>query len=209
MDEALLQVQRWKEINNTSWVLDLSNLDLTELPPLPNDLEQFNCFNNQLTTLPVLPPNLWLLVCYNNQLTTLPALPLSLGELYCSDNQLMTLPEMPPKLRWLDCNHNQLTMLPSLPPNLVWFNCCNNPLPFFKKENWKRLQHLRLSIYLRSFQRHCRRRLIERKRWQKAEINYAVHGRPGLGLGWFEFCLEPDIDALDYDHRKYNLRAIC
>ena len=56
-------------------ILNLSDLDITELPELPQTLKILYCSNNQLTELPELPQTLEILNCYNNQLKELPELP--------------------------------------------------------------------------------------------------------------------------------------
>jgi hypothetical protein len=55
-----------------SSILDLSSLNLTVLPTLPDTLTKLYCYDNQLTVLPELPDTLTDLFCYNNQLIGLP-----------------------------------------------------------------------------------------------------------------------------------------
>jgi len=88
--------------------LNIGNLNLTELPELPEGLERLYCTNNQLTKLPKLPKGLERLYCDNNQLTELPELPKGLKYLYCGNNKLTKLPEIPKGLRELYCHDNQL-----------------------------------------------------------------------------------------------------
>ncbi len=57
------------EIKIENGVLNVSNMGLTELPELPENLQDLNCINNQLTELPELPENLQKLSCSSNQLT--------------------------------------------------------------------------------------------------------------------------------------------
>ncbi len=114
-----------------SLVLDLSNLDLTELPILPDNLQILYCYYNNLTSLPNnLPDNLQVLNCSRNQLTSLPILPNTIQVLYCNYNQLTSLPEhLPNNLKELNCSRNQLTSLPEhLPNNLKELNCSHNQL---------------------------------------------------------------------------------
>jgi Leucine-rich repeat (LRR) protein len=119
--------------------LDLSNLGLTELPPLvfedPSTLRHLYCYDNQLTSLPQLPSTLVSLYCMGNQLTHLPPLPPTLVELSCRDNQITKLPQLgsegtPSTLRSLNCSNNQLTELPQLPSTLKYLNCEDNPLQY-------------------------------------------------------------------------------
>lgn len=98
--------------------LVLSELGLTELPPLPGNLTVLRCDSNQLTSLPKLPSTLTVLHCHQNHLTSLPELP-SLTSLSCSNNPLFFLPSLPSSLTQLVCMRNHLTSLPRLPCGLL------------------------------------------------------------------------------------------
>ena len=226
MEEAQRRVKAWIERGNTKAWLSLPDLGLSELPELPDSLRGLVCYNNHLETLPALPPSLeWLdcsrnrletlpgllpslrtLWCSDNRLQTLPALPSSLWVLDCYDNRLETLPALPGSLRWLLCWNNRLRTLPALPHSLDALDCYPNPLPFFGLEDWKKLSRLGQSDPFRAFQRHCRWRLIRRRARTKEFLNYAIYGRPGRGVGWFEACEACGIDPDAYDHAKYDLR---
>ncbi len=108
--------------------LNLSFLNLKNIPCLPSGLTWLYCSHNKLQTLPCLPSGLKHLDCYHNQLQTLPDLPSGLEVLYCSNNQLQTLPCLPGGLKNLDCYHNQLQTLPCLPSGLEYLWCYNNQL---------------------------------------------------------------------------------
>lgn len=107
--------------------VDLSQLGLTELPPLPEGIVHLTCSFNKLTSLPELPQSLRSLYCGYNQLTSLPPLP-SLDYLHCQLNQLTSLPTLPPFLLTLLCHTNRLTSLPLLPSTLDILRCGNNQL---------------------------------------------------------------------------------
>lgn len=129
-------------------LLDLSNLNLTSLPILPDEVRGLNCSNNNLTSIEYLPANLMTLYASNNslvsisffpdslriisitenQLTALPNLPSMLSSLNCSNNYLYALPNLPGRLTDLECSYNQLTSLPNLPPELNILNCDHNRL---------------------------------------------------------------------------------
>ena len=108
--------------------LDLNDLDLTELPPLPPNLKRLDCEGNRLTSLPPLPATLEILVCDHNQLTELPPLPPSLKVLSCVRNNLTLLPPLPLTLIELDCEYNQITELPKFPFRLDNLNAKDNPI---------------------------------------------------------------------------------
>ena len=106
-------------------LFNCQNLDLTELPPLRDNVTYLACSNNRLTKLPEhLPETLTFLNCWNNRLTRLPEqLPNTLTDLRCNNNRLTRLPEhLPNSLKILTTNNNYLTKLPKhLPTNLRYF----------------------------------------------------------------------------------------
>jgi hypothetical protein len=124
MQEAKQRIADWIKLNNPSNRLDLSFLNLTELPEIPSNCRIFNCSYNQLTILPEL-PNCRILKCSHNKLTSLPELP-NCRTLYCFDNQLTVLPELP-NCQEIACCNNQLTVLPQL-SNCTLLECENNQL---------------------------------------------------------------------------------
>jgi hypothetical protein len=66
--------------------LDLSRLNLTVYPPIPNSVKHFTCSGNSHAALPDLPASLKYLDCQVNQLTTIPELPASLKNILCDYN---------------------------------------------------------------------------------------------------------------------------
>jgi len=93
MEDAIKKVNEWIERDNPTVMLDLSGLDLTELPSIPGNCQILNCSWNNLRSLPPL-PNCRVLFCWNNELISFPALP-KCGKLYCQYNQLTRLPSLP------------------------------------------------------------------------------------------------------------------
>jgi Leucine-rich repeat (LRR) protein len=115
MQEAIQRIDLWKStIVNGYIVLDLENLNLTELPPIPSNCLMLNCQNNKLTFLPNL--NVVKLNCSNNLLTELPNLPYC-SILKCDNNKLTKIPYLP-NCNYLYCNNNLLTYFPNLPKYL-------------------------------------------------------------------------------------------
>jgi hypothetical protein len=98
METALERIQQCAD-----GILILSELELTELPPLPSSLDKISVDFNSLTTLPKLPPSLTHISCDGNKLTSLPSLHHGLNKLYCFLNPLETLPELPSTLSSLSC----------------------------------------------------------------------------------------------------------
>lgn len=142
------EVQNASEEDLPYIFLDLSDLNLSSLPILPEEVRALNCNNNNLTTIEYLPSNLNMLLASNNSLisiksfpdslrlisirenslTALPELPSMLASLECSNNYLYALPTLPSLLTDLECSYNQLTSLPNLPPELNVLHCDHNQL---------------------------------------------------------------------------------
>ena len=157
MAEAQRIIDEWIAEGDVNKELDLSHLELTTLPRLPDTLEVLRCESNKLTSIPRLPSNLKnmycsdnnltsftrfpkslrILYCLHNQLTELPTLPDGLERLYCTGNELTSLPTLPNSLKVLHCNRNKLTSLPALPNSLKMFQCNNNDLPevYYRRSN--------------------------------------------------------------------------
>ena len=144
---------------------------LTELPPLNDNLKRLNCYYNQLTELPPLNDNLQELYCHYNQLTELPPLNDNLTDLYCSFNQLTELPPLNDNLQELYCHHNQLTWLPPLNNNLTYLYCYYNNIYneniYTNKYIIQTLRNFRNTYYLLKFKTHFKRWLWEKVREPK------------------------------------------
>ena len=98
-------------------ILEITDINIHSLPPLPENLIELYCYENQLTSLPPLPKSLTKFHCYENQLTSLPPLPENLIELYCYENQLTSLPPLPKSLTKFHCYRNpNLTTITGLCP---------------------------------------------------------------------------------------------
>ena len=113
--------------NSHSNYIDVSNLNIKSLPPLPEGLLELDCHSTKITELPELPMTLKKLACYNTRITSLPPLPNTLEQLWCQTTHLTSLPPLPDGLRELTCYNNvQITSLPPLPEGLQELKCHNN-----------------------------------------------------------------------------------
>ena len=114
--------------------LDLSNMDLTELPDMSTVtvLGNFNCSNNKLILLKGRPKEVaGNFDCSWNQLTSLDGAPEKVeGNFDCRNNQLTTLVGAPERIGGIfDCSENQLTSLKGAPKEVSGdFNCSLNQL---------------------------------------------------------------------------------
>jgi len=170
MIEARHRVAAW-----TDGRLNLSGLELTELPPLPATVTYLSCYDNQLTSLPDLPAALTELYCFNNKLTSLPVLPNTLKTLCCGQNKLTSLPALPPTLTNLICSNNELTSLPNLPATLRELYCSYNHLSSLSifpatlellmchKNDLPVYRNVRESIYEYEKRLRCAEKLVEQQ----------------------------------------------
>ena len=107
--------------------LNLNNLGLTSLPPLPDKLKHLHANGNRLATLPELPSGLTKLDASHNQLTALPALPSKLEKLFVVANYLTTLSALPQSLQTIEADYNLLQTLPTYPKKLRYVAINENP----------------------------------------------------------------------------------
>lgn len=108
--------------------LDFHEVEIEQIPKLPDSLVKLVCFSGPISALPPLPQTLIFLECSFTQISSLPPLPASLEYLYCRLGPLQSLPDLPASLKTLVCNTNQLTKLPALPSSLKFLDCSNNSM---------------------------------------------------------------------------------
>ena len=119
---ALRRIRSWKKARNPRKWLNLSYLNLTELPPLPSNLRKLKCYRNSLTTLEGLPKGLKQIWCNSNKFENLKGLPDGLLFISCSDNEnLNSIEDIPDSVRSIrlgDCK--ELTTITLLPNDLEY-----------------------------------------------------------------------------------------
>lgn len=102
-------------------ILHCENNQLTELPQLPDSLEQLHCDNNLLIQLSPLDSN-------GNQLP----MPATLGYLKCSNNHLTVIPTLEVLNRihtgLISCVNNNISKLPNFSSTLLRLRCWDNPI---------------------------------------------------------------------------------
>jgi Leucine-rich repeat (LRR) protein len=126
MTTAQQRIDKWLRDGNPKKWLNLSNLQLTELPPLAPTVRRLNCGNNKLTHLTNIPPSLQYLKCDRNYLVQFPSgLPTSLVFVHCADNTtLVNIDELPDSVTYINmfaCEGVQhILKLPS-DLRILWF----------------------------------------------------------------------------------------
>jgi Leucine-rich repeat (LRR) protein len=114
------------EASRLSGTLNISYMELEQLPELPDNLTTLLCHGNKLTEIQSLPRGLKKLVCCSNKLKSLSDLPTTLEYLMCNGNQLERLPALPKGMKRLLCHDNHLTSIPTLPESLELLGCSGN-----------------------------------------------------------------------------------
>jgi len=108
--------------NRTNW--QVPNLNITSLPPLPDDLVQLVVSRTYITEFPLLPASLIHFDCsYNHDIKRLPPLPEGLIALYCRYNDITEIAALPPNLEAFDCSGTLILRLPPLPATLMSLHC--------------------------------------------------------------------------------------
>lgn len=109
--------------------LELGDLKLTSIPPIPVHVMELSIENNRLTALPPLHEGLVHLWANNNLISVLPAVyPSSLKQLQVANNRITSLPAFPDTLTTIFLEANQLTHFQGLPKTAVSLRLSNNPL---------------------------------------------------------------------------------
>lgn len=128
--QAYARVQTWIAAADDSIELNLSGLNLNNLPLIPDNVKFLNCSLNILKTIPPLPQTIIKLNCSDNLLTQLPKLPGSINYLNCMNNRLKVLPTLPGGVNTINCKNNRIKKLPRLPKHLEIINCSHNLLEY-------------------------------------------------------------------------------
>lgn len=105
-----------------SKLLDVSNLGITFLPPLPDSITELNASYNKLIAISDLPKTLKKLTIWSNQIIYLPEdLPAELEILNAGNNLISYIPSLPKKLQKLDLSYNNLETIIALPDTVTTF----------------------------------------------------------------------------------------
>ena len=91
-DEACRLVARWMIENDPTQTLDLSCLQLTHLPVLPENLVRLNFSYNNLTEFPKLPLSVRHIECRYNKIAELECVPAHIDHLNIAENHLAYTP---------------------------------------------------------------------------------------------------------------------
>jgi Leucine-rich repeat (LRR) protein len=116
----------------------------TKIENLPNNnLQYFDCNNNQISVIENLPNGLQTFNCNNNQINKIENLPNSLQEFWCESNQISKIENLLNSLQKFWFGNNQIKYVDKLP--IEWFNVRDG-------------FNLRFYNIIKRLQRHHRRR---------------------------------------------------
>lgn len=116
-----MRIKKWIENDIDTALLDLSKLNLTELPYLPSNLKVLYCSGNKITSFHNLPQSLNILYCDINPISCLEHLPNHLEYLNCSFTKMRSLINLPPTLQTIVYNYTNIDYIDTLPNNLKEF----------------------------------------------------------------------------------------
>ncbi len=114
-------------------ILNLSGLNLAEIPVLPPGIAELNVSDNALTDLPEIPLGVKKIDASHNRLAQLPTMPSTLEELNLANNEFIELPYIGHPLRKLDFSDNPLIFKIPKIIHYVWLG--TSPLPAFAVSN--------------------------------------------------------------------------
>lgn len=114
------RIRKWLKQGIRHAVLDLSDLDLTELPRIPEGVEVLKCSNNKITKLSNLPLTLKKLICVGNFITHLSNIPEGVETVICGVNDnLISIDDLPDSVKTLELREiDSLLYINKLPLNL-------------------------------------------------------------------------------------------
>jgi hypothetical protein len=96
---------------STIEVLEVPLSSAAVIPPLPSSLKILRFYESDITAIPELPPNLEEFSCaFSTQLQTLPSLPSTLKRLCCRGSGITNLPDLPDGLTWLSVQDTSLPL---------------------------------------------------------------------------------------------------
>ncbi len=91
-------------------MIEISNLNITSIPPIPINVISLNCSNTEITKLPNLPKYLEYLDCSNTKISKMQNLPKTLQYLNCSNTEIKKFPRLGENLEWLVCQNCPLIL---------------------------------------------------------------------------------------------------
>ncbi len=123
-------------------VLWLVDLNVTSLPPFPQNLVEIHIFNLPIKEIPwKLPKTLLKLEIYKTNVESLPTFPEKIEWLSVRKSPLKRIPDLPWSLKYLNVNETELIYLPKFPSSLHNIACSKTPLIIPKSKILRKGKH--------------------------------------------------------------------
>ncbi|HDV1413921.1 TPA: leucine-rich repeat domain-containing protein, partial [Escherichia coli] len=123
VDRALVRMFKCVELHSNE--LNLSNLFLGSVPPLPEWIEMLRLNDNQLVSIQV-PESCKELEFEFNILTEFPKVPNGITLISVNNNQISRIDSFPPKSKNIFISNNKLSEIPAIPDTAEVFECNGN-----------------------------------------------------------------------------------
>ncbi|EFL3764249.1 DUF5503 domain-containing protein [Escherichia coli] len=123
VDRALVRMFKCVELHSNE--LNLSNLFLGSVPPLPEWIEMLRLNDNQLVSIQV-PESCKELELEFNILTEFPKVPNGITLISVNNNQISRIDSFPPKSKNIFISNNKLSEIPAIPDTAEVFECSGN-----------------------------------------------------------------------------------
>ena len=123
VDRALVRMFKCVELHSNE--LNLSNLFLGSVPPLPEWIEMLRLNDNQLVSIQV-PESCKELELEFNILTEFPKVPNGITLISVNNNQISRIDSFPPKSKNIFISNNKLSEIPAIPDTAEVFECNGN-----------------------------------------------------------------------------------
>jgi len=125
-------IKFWIEMKKCDEVLDLSDVNIHTMPPLPDSIEFIICCNEHIIYISSLPKCLKnLILSYSSNLRRIPLLPECLELLDIAGTLIRRLPNMPCGLKILDATSSSLNYLGQLYTGIENINLTRTPIKKF------------------------------------------------------------------------------
>ena len=125
VDRALVRMFKCVKLHSNE--LNLSNLFLGSVPPLPEWIEILSLIHNELDSIQVPESCKELEVDFNN-LTEFPQVPDGITLISVNNNLISHIDSFPPKIEKIFISHNKLSEIPAIPDTTAVFDCGYNKI---------------------------------------------------------------------------------
>jgi hypothetical protein len=139
--------------NYENGLLNVSNLDIFSIPPIPKHVTEFDCSNTSIRKLPNLPNCIEYLNCSNTKISKMQNIPKSLKKLNCSNTKIIKLPHLGENLEWLNCENCPLILPREVDEDIIHYKKRNNLFEMKSTQNTYRTYREELGMIMNCIER--------------------------------------------------------